>query len=256
VSTQQGPAPDGASVSGAAQSGPPRSGPAQSGTVSAATGRGVTGAGSSEPGGTKTFRLTGPIALWWVWVVFAAANLVDLAVQGRDWESVQIAVGLLAITTVVYVCTLRPRVVTNADSLIMRNPLREHRVPWGRVGEIYLSESVQVQCSEEDGDRGRLLHSWALYAPRRSRVRADTRDRRLDRRLASRPGGYGQLPEEAKELSKRTLTETMAREIDGMAKQARSRGAAGGRVEVSWARWELAAIAVSWLVFVLVITLP
>jgi hypothetical protein len=247
VSTQQGPAPasDGASVSG----------PAKPGPVKAAGSPGVTGPGISVSGGTKVFRLTGPIVLWWIWVVFAAANLVDLAVQGRDWESVEIAVGLLAVTTVVYVCTLRPRVVTDADSLTLRNPLRDHRVPWGRVAEIYLGESVQVQCSEEDGDRRRLLHCWALYAPRKTRVRADHRGRRLDRQLASRPGGYGQLPEEAKELSKRTVTETMAREIDAMAKQARSRGAVGGRVEVIWARWELAAIAVGWLAFILVITL-
>jgi hypothetical protein len=215
----------------------------------------VTGPGISRAGGTKTFRLTGPIVLWWIWVVFAAANLIDLAVQGRDWESVQIAVGLLAITTVVYVCTLRPRVVTDAERLAVRNPLREHRVPWGRVGEIYLSESVQVQCSEGDGARGRLLHCWALYAPRKSRVRADIRGRRMDRNLASRPGGYGQLPEEARDLAKRTLTETIAREIDGMAKQARGRGASGGRVEVIWAWRELAIIAAAWLVFVLVITL-
>jgi hypothetical protein len=206
-------------------------------------------------GGTKVFRLSGPLVLWWLWVVFAVANLVDLAVQGRDWESVEIAVGLLAITAVVYACTLRPRVITDADNLVMRNPLREHRVPWGRVGEIYLGESVQVQCTDEGGDRGRLLHSWALYAPRRTRARADNRGRRLDRQMASRTGGYGQLPEEARELSKRTLTETMAREIDGMAKQARGRGATGGRVEVTWARWELAAIAAGWLAFILVITL-
>jgi Bacterial PH domain len=215
----------------------------------------VTGPGVSVSGGTKVFRLSGPLVLWWLWVVFAAANLVDLAVQGRDWESVEIAVGLLAITAVVYVCTLRPRVVTDADSLVIRNPLREHRVPWGRVGEIYLSESVQVQCSDEAGDRGKLLHSWALYAPRRSRARVDNRSRRLDRQLGSRTGGYGQLPEEAKELSKRTVAETMAREIDGLAKQARGRGAAGGRVEVTWARWELAIIAAGWLAFILVITL-
>jgi hypothetical protein len=248
VSTQQGPAPagDGASVSGPAKLGP---GPAKT------AGPGVTGPGISVSGGTKVFRLSGPLVLWWLWVVFAVANLVDLAVQGRDWESVEIAVGLLAITAVVYACTLRPRVITDADSLVMRNPLREHRVPWGRVGEIYLGESVQVQCTDEGGDRGRLLHSWALYAPRRTRARADNRGRRLDRQMASRPGGYGQLPDEAKELSKRTLTETMAREIDGMAKQARSRGATEGRVEVTWARWELAAIAAGWLAFILVITL-
>jgi len=35
------------------------------------------------------------------------ANLLDLAIQGHDYESLQIVVGLLAITGLVYACTLR-----------------------------------------------------------------------------------------------------------------------------------------------------
>ena len=89
--------------------------------------------GSALEDTTKVFRLPAPLVLWWVWVAFAVANLADLAIQGHDRLSVQIAIGLLAITGVVYACAFRPRVITDADGLTMVNPLREYRVPWARV---------------------------------------------------------------------------------------------------------------------------
>ena len=99
----------------------------------------------------KVYRLPGPQVLWWVWVVFVAGNLLDLAIQGHDYESLQIAVGLLAITGLVYACTLRPRVIADAGGLTMINPLRDYRIPWPRIAEIYMAESVQFKCSEGDG---------------------------------------------------------------------------------------------------------
>ena len=97
--------------------------------------------GSALEDKKKVFRLTGPIVLWWAWVVFAVVNLADLAIQGHDVTSVQIAFGLAAVTGVVYVCAFRPRVITDADGLTMLNPVREYRVPWPRVSEVYLGES-------------------------------------------------------------------------------------------------------------------
>ena len=89
--------------------------------------------GSALEDTTKVFRLPAPLVLWWVWVVFTVVNLADLAIQGHDRLSVQIAIGLLAITGVVYACAFRPRVITDAGGLTMVNPLREYRVPWARV---------------------------------------------------------------------------------------------------------------------------
>ncbi len=92
--------------------------------------------GGAAPGTSKVFRLPGPIVLWWVWVVFAAVNLVDLAVQGHDRTSAQVAIALLAITGLVYACALRPRVVTDTDGITLLNPIRDYRAPWGRVSDI------------------------------------------------------------------------------------------------------------------------
>jgi Bacterial PH domain len=239
VSTQQEPARqgDGATGGGPADVGPgPPSGPAQQGT-------------------TKVFRLPGPVVFWWVWVVFAVANLVDLAIQGHDRTSFQIAVGLAAVTGVVYVCALRPRVSTDAAGLTVQNPVRDYRVPWGRVDEIYLGESVQVRCSPGETFGGKLVHSWALYSPRRSRLKSEVRGRRWDRNPSSRPGGYARLPAEAREVAKQHPGEVMAREIQGQAARARQRGAAGGQVVASWAWPAVAAVVVPALALVLVIVI-
>jgi hypothetical protein len=213
------------------------------------------------PGGTtKVFRLPGPVVLWWVWVVFVVANLVDLAIQGHDRTAFQISVGLLAITGGVYASALRPRVITGPDGVTLLNPLRDYRVPWGRISEIYLGESVQVRCSPEPGAsvtaaKVKVLHSWALYSPRRSRVRAEVRGRRWEQSPAGRPRGYGRMPAEAREVAKQTSVDLMAREIQGMASQARERGAAGGTIVASWAWASLAAFGVPALVLALVIAI-
>jgi len=218
-------------------------------------GAAAAGGGPAAPGTSKVFRLPGPVALWWAWVVFAVVNLADLAIQGHDRASAQIAIGLLAITGVVYACALRPRVITDADGIALLNPIRDCRVPWGLVSDIYLGESVQVHCSPGAAAKVQVLHSWALYAPRRSRLRAEVRGSRWERNLASRPSGYGRMPAEAREAAKQTTVQLMAREIKNMASQARERGAAGGAVVRSWAWSSLAAIGVPALALALVIAI-
>lgn len=212
--------------------------------------------GAAPEDTTKVFRLPAPVVLWWVWVVFAVANLADLAIQGHDRLSVQIAIGLLAVTGVVYACAFRPRVITDAGGLTILNPLREYRVPWARVTDVYLGESVQVHVAAAPATgkgKGKVLHSWALYSPSRSRLKAEARGRRMDRNLASRPGGYARMPVEAREVAKKHPAELMAREIQSLAQKARERGAPDGPVVASWAWSSLAAMLVPTLLLVLVI---
>lgn len=213
--------------------------------------------GSALEDNKKVFRLAAPVVLWWVWVVFAVVNLADLAIQGHDATSVQIAIGLLAVTGVVYVCALRPRVITDAGGLTVLNPLREYRVPWARVSDVYLGESVQVRCTAAapETGKGKVLHSWALYSPRRSRLKAEVRGRRMDRNLVSRPGGYARMPVEAREVAKQHPAELMAREIQGIAQKARERGAPDGPVVASWAWSSLAAVLVPTLLLALVLVI-
>jgi hypothetical protein len=133
--------------------------------------------------------------IWWVWLLFAVANLVDLAVQGRDHLSVVAAFILLLITGVMYATALRPRIVAG-EELTIANPLREHRVGWAAVAGFDSTDLVRVRCewplgsAEDAGTAKRAIYSWALHSSRRRLVTARMRTERSRVRPA-RAGAFG-----------------------------------------------------------------
>jgi hypothetical protein len=149
-----------------------------------------------------------------MWVLFAAANLIDLAVQGRDHLSVDAIFILLLVTGVVYVTALRPRILADADGLTIVNPLRDHRVVWASIAGIEPAELLRVRCewplaiapapagagavaSADGPDAGpvgrRAIYAWAVHSSRRRQVAAQLRaERQARRREAGRPArGFG-----------------------------------------------------------------
>jgi hypothetical protein len=214
-----------------------------------------------KPGQSKVFRLPGAIVAWWAWVIFAAANLIDLAIQGRSHTAAEIAVALAGITGLVYACALRPRVVADSGGITVMNPLRDHRVPWGSVTGVDLAESVQVHYTPPaspspftDATRGKVIHSWALYARGRSRLRSELlQQSRASRRLQrSSPDSYGNPPS-AEAIAKQSAAQLMAAQLDQLARDARERGVAAGPRVVSWAWGAIAAIAAPAIALVLVV---
>jgi hypothetical protein len=121
----------------------------------------------------QVFRSPFAVVAWWVWVLFALANLIDLAVQGRDRLSLMAALGLLLITGVAYTVALRPR-ITAADGLLIINPLREHRIGWPAVAAVEAAELIRVRCewplpepAPAEGTGKRVIYAWAVHSSRR-----------------------------------------------------------------------------------------
>ena len=56
----------------------------------------------------EVFRLTTPVVVWWVWVTFAVANVIDLAVQGTKPHSAFVVVANIVVDLVY--ALLDPRV--------------------------------------------------------------------------------------------------------------------------------------------------
>jgi Bacterial PH domain len=207
--------------------------------------------------GRTTFRLTGPLVLWWAWVVFAVANLLDLVIQSRDWFSLEITGALLVVTGFMYACAFRPRVITDGSGLTVRNPFRDYRVPWARMDGVFLGDSVEIQYRPPEGEP-RTVYSWALYSPRRARARADLRmasglrrsqfNQRAQRRYQVDPNpSYGKAPAQAREMSRQHPSQAMAGELGrrcsaGQA-AAGSDGAQAGPVTARWAWLAIAAAA-------------
>jgi hypothetical protein len=213
----------------------------------------------TDEAGRTTFRLHAPLVLWWCWAAFAVANLIDLAVQSRDWFSLEITGGLLVVTAFMYACALRPRVISDAGGLTVRNPFREYLVPWGRVAGVFLGDSVEVQYQHPPAEP-KTVYSWALYSPRRARARAELRmatgmrrsqyNQRQQRRYQVEPSAsYGKAPAQAREMSRQHPSHVMAGELGRRWNEARAAGAAAesteGTVVARWAWWPLAGVVVS-----------
>jgi len=206
----------------------------------------------------KMFRLPGALVAWWAWLIFAAVCLADILISGRNHLAAEIAVTLFFVTGVVYACALWPRVVADSAAITVRNPLRDHRIPWGSVAAVDLRESVQVHCVREPGaKRGKVIYSWALYAHRRNRMRQQLLAQGNDRRRLPRSNitTYGMPQDSAEKISKQSAAKIMATQLDEMAKEARERGAAAGPRVVRWSWQPALAIIVPGIALILVITL-
>lgn len=127
------------------------------------------------------------VAVWWLWVLFAVGNLIDLAVQGRDHTSAVAAAILVFVTGVVYVTAQFPRVVAGPDDVLIRNPLRDHVIGWGSVVKIDTLDLLRVHCQwEADGvTKTKTFHAWAVqHSRRREAMQKARQDRRMRRGLA------------------------------------------------------------------------
>jgi hypothetical protein len=145
--------------------------------------------GKEDPG-REVFRSPAAVAIWWVWVLFAVGNLVDLAVQGRDHLSVVAAFILLLVTGVVYVTAQRPRIVVDSGGFTVSNPVRDHRVDWAAVAHVDTTDLLRIRCEwqEGEGTAKRVIYAWAVHSSRRRQV---TAERRAARQARGDGGGYG-----------------------------------------------------------------
>ena len=208
-----------------------------------------------KPDQSKVFRLPGAVVAWGAWVIFAAANLIDLAIQGRSHTAAEIAAALAVITGLVYACALRPRVVADPGGITVMNPLRDHRVPWGSVTAVDLAESVRVHFTPEAGaTREKVIHSWALHARRPNRLKTDLLRQGGRRRLPlSSVESYGRPASAAETIAKQSAAQIMAVQLDQLAREARERGAAAGPRVVSWAWTPIAAMVAPAIALALVV---
>jgi hypothetical protein len=141
-------------------------------------------------GGPQVFRSPTAVIIWWVWVLFAVGNLVDLAVQGRDRLSLASAAILLLVTGIAYVTAQRPRVIADAAGITIVNPLRDHHIGWAGVTKVDLADLLRVHCRRGPDDT-KVIYSWAVHYSRRRKAAAEVKARRTAARMSSGRGSFG-----------------------------------------------------------------
>jgi Bacterial PH domain len=159
-----------------------------------------------QAGQVQTFRSPTALVVWVVWLLFAVANWIDIAVQGRDHLSAVAAALLLLVTGIAYTTAQRPRIIADPDGVTVRNPLRDHRITWASISKVDLIDVLRVHCDWSGGPRGsggegfppgsggsrgvappgqkshsKIISSWAVHYSRRRQFAADARARRASR---------------------------------------------------------------------------
>ena len=140
--------------------------------------------------GPQVFRSPTAIIIWWVWVLFAVANLADLAVQGRDRVSLVAAAILVLVTGIAYVTAQRPRIIADTAGVTVVNPLRDHHIGWAGVTRVDVADLLRVHCRRGPDDT-KVVYSWAVHYSRRRKLAAEARARRTAARVSSGRPSFG-----------------------------------------------------------------
>jgi Bacterial PH domain len=163
-----------------------------------------------RPGRPAVFRHPAPLVLWWVWAVFALVNVGYLIADGLDIHSVRALAVLLAVSGVMYACTLHSRVEASEDGVTIYNPLRQHHAPWAAVTDVRLGQSVEFACVRPAPRKPATIYSWALYSSSRGRARSEMHSRMFGR---GQRGISARAPAEAAALAKQHPSQLMADEL-------------------------------------------
>ena len=145
----------------------------------------------------QTFRSPFAVVIWWLWVLFAAATLIDIAIQGRNHLAVVAVFILLFVTGVLYATAQRPRIVTDGAGMTIMNPLRDHRIGWLAVAGIDPADLLRVRCEWPLAGQGeertgtRSIYAWAVQSARRKQATAQMRASRHRARSRAPASPFG-----------------------------------------------------------------
>jgi hypothetical protein len=193
----------------------------------------------------RLFRSSAARFFGWLWMVFAVANLIDVAWRGRDVASFIAAATMLLGSGVAYVVALRPRILADAESVRLHNLVRDVRVPWAAVDRIEGGDAVYVHSG------GRAFRAFVLQTSPRARAKAEVKARRAESGLPDTVADF---------IRGRTATDFAVEQLREMAgKRPPAEGAGGGATEpaasVTWAWPAIIALVVPAVVLAIAIIL-
>ncbi len=180
----------------------------------------------------ETFRSSGSLVFGAITVVALLVLAVLAAVHPDAGAPGWLSAALVLFALVVYVASIRPAAVLGESELVLHNMLSSVHLPWHLVGEVRVRQFLTVEAGDETYD-------CAAVGRTRRQIYRDAKT--LSERESASPAG----------LSFGRFVET---KIRNRAEEARRRaGEPSGGVRVIRAWPEIAALAVSAVVFVMLI---
>ncbi|MET9268809.1 PH domain-containing protein [Kribbella sp. NPDC003557] len=92
-------------------------------------------------------RITGSIVL-----VIGALGLVDVLLEWRTVTGLMVSCIVGMFMVLAYVGLIRPSVTLSPENVLLRNHLRDHRIPWSKVTGVDVTDILRVHV---DGGRFR-----------------------------------------------------------------------------------------------------
>jgi hypothetical protein len=186
---------------------------------------------TKTPPDAKVFRSSAVRFVGWVWLVIAAANLVDLAWRGRDVASVVATTVLLLGCGIAYVVALRPKIVAHEGAVRFHNLLRDVTLPWDAIERFEGGDAVYAHTED------RRHRAYVLQTSPRARAKAEIKARREEKKVPEAVAEY---------MRHRTATDFTVETLREMAAEHQ----AEGTVTVTWSWPAIAALGVPAVLFV------
>jgi hypothetical protein len=192
----------------------------------------------ATPGG-RVFRPQAARFFGWAWIVFAVANLADIAWRGRDLGSLVAATVMILGCGVAYAAGLRPRIIADETGVRLHNLVRDVRVPWHGVERLEGGEAVCVHSG------GQGFRAFVMQSSPRSRARLAARAQREDAKL---PDAV------AEHLKDRTQTDFVVEQLREIAQEHRA-DTGSADAAVTWAWPAIIAVIVPAVAFAVAVAL-
>ena len=184
----------------------------------------------------ESFAPTAGRVLGILTMAIGALILVDILIEWRTWSGFTTAAVVVAVTTFVWLGLVRPCVVAYEDCLVLRNMLRDVRIPWKLVESVEIAPVLRVVA----GGRAYRSSAVALTGADRRAVRRSQRGRRGERPEDAIHGisaGGGDVAQPGRDLSPSDYTISRIETMAGKYAEDASQSASGpAEVEYVW-RW-------------------
>ena len=191
-------------------------------------------------------RFKPTIGRWWglTGLVMIAFVVVAVLSSGTDPASLAVALGACLIGWSTFAALVRPTVHAYEDHLLLRNALTDRRLPWRKITDVAVKQTLCVYAGAEKY-HGIAIGKSARYLMRGQKRAQSLTFSKAQEDFASRPTMDGS------DVTGMHYADYVAIRVDALAKQQKKRGLEG--IERAWAWPTIAVGAVIAVVFVAMI---
>lgn len=104
---------------------------------------------TARPRPVERFAPTSGLFLGWTGLVCAAVAIGWVLLAVHTVTGLRVALGAAVFAVVVHVTQIRPRAAAYADHLLLRNSLRDTRVPLVAIDEVVVGTALQIWTGDE-----------------------------------------------------------------------------------------------------------